>query len=743
MANISEDIRCAGSDTRPPMLDTTDFASWQQRIHLYCQGKENEVNILKSIDEGPFQMGMFRETLAEGEESAFHLGLLFRMFRVDRIEARGTMHRVKVQLVMEELITELGMQIQVKQGRLSATTATENEVALDEEQLLFIAGGQDNVVDEDMDEQLVQDLALNVDNVFQADNYDAFDFDVNEAHTAQPMFMANLSSADLVYDEAGPSYDLDILSENKVAIGCKNPLYLTCVQQVQPTLYNGHEIIKTNHVSAIVHNSEVTLEIAEITMKKINDKMKDPECVQNKVKIAPHDYSKENYLANFTPQKQLTPEQIFWSKDLLKMKEEALEEQTIASRPIKALTVYPPNTPVMLVIGITEGERGFEQTKECYLTKFISFFKTLKDYFEGIQKALTKEIKEMKEIFEELEVDVDQNIIHRKHNEIKRKNLLIANDNLIVDCLSKDVFYTATDYVLTFSRFSDMHEALSAAQKRIVELESENFNLQNKIQNNDHNVMVNHFSKLKVEHLNLQSNYQHLKESFENKKSATSSDAPKFDSVFIIRYAIDVKPIPSRIRNNREVHLDYLKNLKESVETRREIVEEAKVERPLDRSLASACLYTKHSQELLDLGLVPDPVPAASYVPPTNKDLEILFQPMFDEYLEPPRIERPISPTLAVPVLVNSAGTPSSTTIDQDAPSPSHSPSSSAFQSLSLLQGVAVESTIMEDNLFPHVDNDPSVNVFALEPRSKASSSVDVSLVESTYVTQPHYHLRK
>ncbi|GKG61922.1 hypothetical protein Tco_0623639, partial [Tanacetum coccineum] len=42
--------------------------------------------------------------------------------------------------------------------------AQENRVALDEKQLMFIAGGQDNVVDEDMDEQPVQDLALNVDN---------------------------------------------------------------------------------------------------------------------------------------------------------------------------------------------------------------------------------------------------------------------------------------------------------------------------------------------------------------------------------------------------------------------------------------------------------------------------------------------------------------------------------------------------------------------------------------------------
>nr|GFA84716.1 hypothetical protein [Tanacetum cinerariifolium] len=65
-------------------------------------------------------------------------------------------------------------------------------------------------------------------------------------------------------------------------------------------------------------------------------------------------------------------------------------------------------------------------------------------------------------------------------------------------------------------------------------------------------------------------------------------------------YAIDVEPIPPRFRNNRKVHLDYLKHLKESVKTLREIVEKAKVERPLDRSLASACLYTKHSQELLE-----------------------------------------------------------------------------------------------------------------------------------------------
>nr|GEY43661.1 hypothetical protein [Tanacetum cinerariifolium] len=299
------------------------------------------------------------------------------------------------------------------------------------------------------------DLALNVDNVFHANDCDAFNYDVDEALMTQTIFMANLSSADPVTDEAGPSYDLDILFEvqdndhyqdpvcahheehyvkddeeqvelyerrakfeltereqkineqlrlvisyynfkeetlkhelhsiklqlastinhnksmveevtflkkglkkenkyledfldmkslkekvedrllkqdrslqtvhmlcrpkpyynelNKVAIGYKNPLCLTRAKQVQPTLYNGHEIIKENHVSAIMHNTEDTLEIAEINRKKMNNKMKDPECVTRKVKITPHDYLKENFLATFTPQKQLTPEQIFWS----------------------------------------------------------------------------------------------------------------------------------------------------------------------------------------------------------------------------------------------------------------------------------------------------------------------------------------------------------------------------------------------------------------------------------------------
>nr|GEV06638.1 hypothetical protein [Tanacetum cinerariifolium] len=69
------------------------------------------------------------------------------------------------------------------------------------------------------------------------------------------------------------------------------------------------------------------------------------------------------------------------------------------------------------------------------------------------------------------------------------------------------------------------------------------------------------------------------------------------------KHAIDVEPIVPRLRKNRDAHLDYLRHLKESIEMIHDIVEEAKVLRPLDRSIVSACRYTKHSQELLEYAI--------------------------------------------------------------------------------------------------------------------------------------------
>nr|GEU64628.1 copia protein [Tanacetum cinerariifolium] len=79
----------------------------------------------------------------------------------------------------------------------------------------------------------------------------------------------------------------------------------------------------------------------------------------------------------------------------------------------------------------------------------------------------------------------------------------------------------------------------------------------------------------------------------------------------------------------------------------------------------------------ISLGLVQKSSPSTSYVPPLRNDWDLLFQPMFDELLNPPpSVDHQAAEVIALiadvipPVQSDSTGSPSSTTVDQDAPSP-------------------------------------------------------------------------
>nr|GFD21121.1 hypothetical protein [Tanacetum cinerariifolium] len=71
--------------------------------------------------------------------------------------------------------------------------------------------------------------------------------------------------------------------------------------------------------------------------------------------------------------------------------------------------------------------------------------------------------------------------------------------------------------------------------------------------------------------------------------------------------------------------------------------------------------------------LVPQPPSSTPFVPPTRNDWDTLLQPLFDEYFSPPPcVDYPVlEVTSSKPAI--STGTPSSTSVDQDAPSPSTS----------------------------------------------------------------------
>nr|GEX53168.1 retrovirus-related Pol polyprotein from transposon TNT 1-94 [Tanacetum cinerariifolium] len=318
---------------------------------------------------------LIRETLAEGEEGAFHLG--------------PERPRVYSDLSPEEK-DRSSKNSKYFKDKMLLMQAQENRAALDEEQLLFILGGQDNAVDEDVDEHPVQDLALNVDNVFQADNYDAFDSDVDEA------LLHRLCSWQIYH-----------------------PQILFMMKLVRL-------MIRTFYLSDMLEQHAQHV----------------PVTTQNKVV--------DNSLST-------------------------------------ELTTYKERVEL--------GNTIYELRDKVY--------------------RLTK-----------------------KHSDTDPSHDLKA-----LDCQNKELHAKVNS-------FHDLNERCS---------------------------VTGH-----------------------HKSNCVTMLAVKPKVLAPGMYVIDVEPIPPRNRNNREVYLDYLKRIKESVTTLHEIVEEDIVEKPFDSSPASACCYTKHSQKMVE-----------------------------------------------------------------------------------------------------------------------------------------------
>nr|GFC78176.1 hypothetical protein [Tanacetum cinerariifolium] len=114
-------------------------------------------------------------------------------------------------------------------------------------------------------------------------------------------------------------------------------------------------------------------------------------------------------------------------------------------------------------------------------------------------------------------------------------------------------------------------------------------------------------------------------------------------------------------------------------------------------------------------GLVQKSSSSTPYVPPSRNDWDLLFQPMFDELLNPPPSVDPQAPEVIAliadvmpPVQAESTGSPSLTKVDQDAPSPSKSQTTPETQSSVIPQDVEED---IHDIKVAHMGNDPLFGV--------------------------------
>ncbi|GJX71093.1 hypothetical protein Tco_0308264 [Tanacetum coccineum] len=257
---------------------------------------------------------------------------------------------------------------------------------LDEEQSLFLTGEQVTNFDDDVDDSPENDLALNWTNYggeggpwveyaglkdveYEVDSKrNMTDFqakygtkatvqdgrvmvqDVRERYNANKqgrLFQRNNARGNVVARNVGgqnrcgnrersPNFDDDVDDPPEKDLALQWDSYICCSPPHPRDAFDSD-----------VDGSNITdlcSWIDELTRKECMRNEK-PSVYSNKVKFAPPDYSKENYLAIFAPRRDLTPEQIFWAKD----ENDRKKVEASVLKPLSTPTVYPPNTPVKLV----------------------------------------------------------------------------------------------------------------------------------------------------------------------------------------------------------------------------------------------------------------------------------------------------------------------------------------------------------------------------------------------------------
>ncbi|GJY56582.1 hypothetical protein Tco_0455697 [Tanacetum coccineum] len=362
---------------------------------------------------------------------------------------------------------------------------------------------------------------------------------------------------------------------HKQALGYQNPFHLKKAQRIQPTLYDGSVIAKEHAVISMIDDKE-TLILEEESRLKMLDKLNDPISIEKKIKISLIDYSKlnkikEDFGKRFVTQKELFVKQAFW-----------LKHSSLSETPVTSHTPVRIETP--------------SELPKC---------------------------------------SVDKNIF-----EIQIKQLRIDNDQLLNQIISQKIVHIVANSVDIF----DLKNSCVNDCNKCLELESEK---------EAYDKLVKSYSNLEKHCISLELATQLNQEIFQREnsvirklkeriKSLSGKDSMEnikkdIDEIETINielehrmFKLDIEPISPRLKNNRDAHEVYIEKTIEYTDTLCGFVESAKTQNPSEPLLESACMFTKHVQELLvyvsqTCPSLLKPSGKLVVVTPINKDKRVRF----------------------------------------------------------------------------------------------------------------------
>ncbi|GJW46451.1 retrovirus-related pol polyprotein from transposon TNT 1-94 [Tanacetum coccineum] len=251
-------------------------------------------------------------------------------------------------------------------------------------------------------------------------------------------------------------------------VGYQNPFHLKKAQRIKPTLYDSI-IISTKHVSMPMIDDEETLILEEDSRSKMYEKEKDPKAIKENISHKPIHYEKLHRLSDdfgkrFTPQQELSAEQAFW-----------LRMSNPTSKPSNALP-----------------------------------------FIIEAPKDLLNEIMEVKTIFDQIDVAVQQSSVDKQGLEIAKKELLLENDRLLQQIMSQDVL------LIVMNSMSLIGEIVNMVGKR---KESCNLEVELLKSQNAFNDLLQSYSQLEKHCISLELSIQLNQEIFQKDESCNNQNA--------------------------------------------------------------------------------------------------------------------------------------------------------------------------------------------------------------------------
>nr|GEW28239.1 putative zinc finger, CCHC-type [Tanacetum cinerariifolium] len=558
-----DDIQVAGSDTRPLILDRTDYDSWSQRIRLYCRGKENEIYILQSIDHGPFELGTNRDTLGTTPEGGVLLGPKRPRTYDDlndnekkRFDADVRATNIVFQGLPKDIYKLINHNIEAK--------------AIWDNVKMFLARSE--LTKEDRESQLYDEFKrfkmLLGENINEY--YVWFHKLVNDIRNIR-MTMPNIQLNSKFVNNMSPEWDR----------------FVTSIKLNKGLKETNHEQLYAYLKQHEKHATQDRLIIERIT-PTTNDQLAFVSSVQPYTQLSPvqsHQYPPSSApLLSPHVQSLLEMVQLAMREHILKLgmsmqngvvlnEEELLfltREQTnnfnadVDDHPVSDLTLNDDNIFQADECDAFDSDVDDEPTAQSIFMANLSSAGPTNQQVGPSNASILSEVHDLENAIYPCDDNQDE---HEIHNEVQQKNIIdstrdhMGNSNVtpyeqylsvndvsvVSSCessVSNDAYvlhdndaYIPHDPLVTklniymeqvaiykqrarfeltlqvramktvfenleakvdqnaidlksVSRFFDMDEALNAAQKRIAKLESKNSNLQNKIQNDDHDVMV-------------------------------------------------------------------------------------------------------------------------------------------------------------------------------------------------------------------------------------------------------------